>query len=128
MLKLLLQPLTELGEVWLKGRVAKAAAQSQLELERTRAKSAVVAKVTAGELEWNQAMAEASADSWKDEWLTILVSIPLVLAFTGNTELVTRGFAALEAMPDFYQATVGVVFAASFGVQKLTKMFQARAQ
>ena len=81
-------------------------------------------RVADGELEWNQTMAEASNNSWKDEWLTILVSIPLVLAFTGNEDVVTRGFTALESMPDFYKTAVAVVFAASFGVQQLTKMFK----
>ena len=69
-------------------------------------------------------MAKASSNSWKDEWLTILVSIPLILAFTGNEDVVMRGFTALEVMPDFYKTAVGIVFAASFGVQSLTKMFK----
>jgi hypothetical protein len=56
--------------------------------------------------------------------LTILVSIPLILAFTGNEDIVMRGFTALEAMPDFYKTAVGIVFAASFGVQSLTKMMK----
>ena len=69
-------------------------------------------------------MANASANSWKDEYLTILVSIPLILAFVGYEDVVMRGFVALEAMPDFYKTAVGVVFAASFGVKAMTKMFK----
>ena len=83
-------------------------------------------KVAAGELDWNQAMAEASNKSWKDEWLTILVSIPLILAFTGHEEVVMRGFTALEAMPDFYKTAVGVVFAASFGIQSIKNMMNKK--
>ena len=45
-------------------------------------------------------------------------------SFTGHEDIVERGFAALETMPDFYKTAVGVVFAASFGVQKLTQMFK----
>ena len=83
-------------------------------------------KVAAGELEWNQAMAEASSNSWKDEWLTILVSIPLILAFTGHEDIVMKGFAALEQMPDFYKTAVGVVFAASFGIQSIKNMMKRK--
>jgi hypothetical protein len=83
-------------------------------------------KVATGELEWNQAMAEASSTSWKDEWLTILVSIPLVLAFTGHEDIVMKGFTALEAMPDFYKTAVGVVFAASFGIQSIKNMMKRK--
>ena len=81
-------------------------------------------KVAAGEMEWNQAWAEGAQTSWKDEWLTILVSIPLILAFTGYEDVVHRGFQALEGMPDYYKTAVGVVFAASFGIQSVTKMFK----
>ena len=31
------------------------------------------------EADWEKIMAEGSQSSWKDEWLTILFSIPLVL-------------------------------------------------
>jgi hypothetical protein len=106
------------------GKVAASQAKTEAALETTRAKASVMKRVADGELEWNQTMAEASNNSWKDEWLTILVSIPLVLAFTGNEDVVTRGFTALESMPDFYKTAVAVVFAASFGVQQLTKMFK----
>ena len=53
-----------------------------------------------------------------------IVSIPLILAFVGYEDVVMRGFVALEAMPDFYKTAVGVVFAASFGVKAMTKMFK----
>ena len=59
-----------------------------------------------------------------DEWLAILVSIPLILAFTGYEEAVMLGFNALEAMPDYYNTAVGVLFAASFSTQSVTKMFK----
>jgi hypothetical protein len=109
----IINTLGSLAGTWLDGKV-----------ETQKAKVEVAKKVAAGEMEWNQTMASASASSWKDEWLTILVSIPLILAFTGHEDIVKRGFAALDSMPDFYKTAVGVVFAASFGVQQLTKMFK----
>lgn len=93
-------------------------------VETAKAKTAVAKRVAAGEQEWNLEQAKNSSSSWKDEWLTILISIPLILAFTGHEDIVARGFAALDGMPDFYKTAVGVVFAASFGVQKLTQMFK----
>jgi hypothetical protein len=124
MIGMILTPIVELAKVWMGGKVAVRQAKAEAALETTRAKALVMKRVADGELEWNQTMAEASNNSWKDEWLTILVSIPLVLAFTGNEDVVTRGFTALESMPDFYKTAVAVVFAASFGVQQLTKMFK----
>ena len=124
MLQTLISPLTSLITTAVTGHIDKKKAQAEFQVENIRAQTKIRQKVVSGELEWNQAMAEASGNSWKDEWLTCLVSIPLVLAFTGHTEIVERGFTALEAMPSFYQTAVGVVFAASFGVQQLTKMFK----
>ena len=121
---MLLAPIAEVAKTWIGGKVAVSKAKSEAKLETTKAKAEVMKKVATGELDWNQTMAEASNKSFKDEWLTILVSIPLILAFTGHEAVVMRGFAALETMPDFYKTAVGVVFAASFGVQQLTKMFK----
>jgi|TARA_R100000482_G_scaffold105891_1_gene48418 uncharacterized membrane protein YqiK len=124
MLKMLIQPLAGLAGSYLQNKIEKTKAEGVVKIETAKAKAAVARKVAAGELEWNNTMAEASANSWKDEWLTILVSIPLILAFTGYEDVVKRGFDALEAMPDFYKTAVGVVFAASFAVQNMTKMFK----
>ena len=54
-------------------------------------------------------MAQGSQNSWKDEWPTILFSIPLILAFAGDfgdVLIIAQGFAALEVMPTWYQYTL----------------------
>ena len=122
MIQMLLGPIAEVAKTWVGGKVEASRAKSEANLEITKAKAAIARKVAAGELDWNQTMAEASNKSWKDEWLTILVSIPLILAFTGHEDIVMRGFEALEKMPDFYKTAVGVVFAASFGIQSIKNM------
>ena len=62
---------------------------------------------------------------WKDEWLTILFSIPLVLAFVpGCEDIVQIGFAQLQLMPDWYKYALSVIVAASFGVRSATKLFK----
>ena len=124
MLQMLIAPIAEVAKTWIGGKVEASRAKSEANLEITKARAEIAKKVAAGELEWNQAMAEASASSWKDEWLTILVSIPLVLAFTGNEDVVMKGFTALEQTPDFYKTAVGVVFAASFGIQSIKNMMK----
>jgi len=124
MIQMLIAPIAEIAKSWVNGKVEANKAKNEANLEIAKAKTEIAKKVAAGELEWNQAMAEASASSWKDEWLTILVSIPLILAFTGNEDVVMKGFAALEQMPDFYKTAVGVVFAASFGIQSIKNIMK----
>ena len=74
---------------------------------------------------WEKIMAQGSQNSFKDEWLVGLFSIPLILSFCGEwgRTIVAEGFAALETMPDWYQYTLGVIVAASFGVRSATKFF-----
>ena len=102
----LLTPLVGLASTFVKGKVEQSKAKQEAKLIEVKADAEIKRKVANGEMEWNNTMAKASGSSWKDEWLTILVSIPLILAFTGNEDVVMRGFTALEAMPDFYKTAV----------------------
>ncbi|CAH9012361.1 TMhelix containing protein [Vibrio phage 416E50-1] len=80
-------------------------------------------KALTNEANWDSIQAEAGKNSWKDEWLTILVSIPLVMAFIPDMDVyVEAGFEVLDGMPEWYQYTVGLVFAASFGVKGALKV------
>jgi len=38
-------------------------------------------------------------------------------------QIVSEGFTALEAMPQYYQYTLGTIVAASFGTRAATKFF-----
>jgi hypothetical protein len=81
-------------------------------------------KKATGEIDWDITMAEGSKHSWKDEWLTILFSVPLILAFIPGMEgVVQNGFDQLSSMPEWYQYSLGVIVAASFGVRSATKFF-----
>ena len=101
--------------------------------EQTKAKGALnvameqrKTKMATGEIDWDQTMAEASKDSWKDEWLVLLFSVPLILAFCGDwgRAIVESGFQALETAPEWYRYTLGVIVAASFGFRGATKFFK----
>jgi hypothetical protein len=71
-------------------------------------------------------MAQGTQNSWKDEYLVLLFSLPLILCFTGEwgRSAVADGFAALEKMPEWYQYTLGVIVASSFAVRSATKFFR----
>ena len=71
--------------------------------------------------EWEAIQAEAGKYSWKDEFWTIILAIPLVLCFIPSmVPIVNAGFAALQEMPEFYQYWLGVAILTSFGI-KFTK-------
>ena len=125
MIQALLGPLTELAGTFLKGKVEAKAAENKVKLAKAEAEAQIMLSAATSEAEWDRIMANASANSWKDEWLTILFSIPLILAFCGDwgRQIVAEGFTALEAMPSYYQYTLGVIVSASFGVRAATKFF-----
>jgi len=124
MLNLLIGPITELAGTWLNGKVEKTKAETGAKVAKAKAEAVIMEKKATGEIDWDLEMAKGSTTSWKDEWLTILFSIPLILAFVpGMEEVVANGFAQLQQMPEWYQYSLGVIVAASFGVRSATKFF-----
>lgn len=58
------------------------------------------------------------SSGWKDEYVLIVLSIPLVMCFIpGLDGVVSRGFAALALTPNWYQWMIPVVFCACFGIR-----------
>jgi len=125
MLQALIGPVGSLLGTWLEGKVETKKAETVAKVATAKAEATIMEKKATGEIDWNLEMAKGSQNSWKDEWLTILFSVPLVLAFCGDwgRQVVTDGFVALETMPEFYRYTLGVIVAASFGVRSATKFF-----
>ena len=69
---------------------------------------------------WENIQAGNSGSSWKDEWFTLLFSIPCILAFyEPAVPVVMQGFSVLEGMPEWYKAFLGAAVAASFGLRGL---------
>jgi len=125
MLTALIGPVANLASTWLNGKVETKAAETKAKVAKSEAEAQIMLSRATSEADWEKIMASGSQHSWKDEWLTGLFSIPLILAFCGDwgREIVDDGFAALAMMPDWYQYTLGVIVAASFGVRSATKFF-----
>jgi hypothetical protein len=82
-------------------------------------------KQLTGELDWDIEAIRATQNSWKDEWITLLFSIPLILAFCGDwgNQVVQAGFTSLDAMPTWYQYSLGGIVSASIGMRSVSKFF-----
>ncbi len=126
MIGALIGPIAGLASSWLQGKAEKNAAEAQLKLSEAEAKAKILLSEKTSVADWERLMAQGSQTSWKDEWLTILFSVPLILSFCGEwgRQTVSEGFNALMAMPDWYQYTLGVIVAASFGVRSAAKLFR----
>lgn len=127
MINLLIGPISELAGTWLKGHVEKGKAKTEAAVAQKKAEAKVYERKASAEIDWDLEAIKGASNSWKDEWLVILFSVPLILAFIPGMEgVVENGFKQLEAMPQWYQYSLGVIVAASFGVRSATKFFGKR--
>jgi hypothetical protein len=124
MLTALIGPISSLASTWLEGKVEKTKAETGAKVAKAKAEAVIMEKKATGEIDWDLEAIKGSQNSWKDEWLVILFSVPLILAFIpGMEDVVSHGFQQLEQMPEWYQYSLGVIVAASFGVRSATKFF-----
>ena len=120
----LIGPIANIAGSWMDGKVEQTKAKAATNVAKAKAEAVIMEKKATGEIDWDLEMAKGSHSSWKDEWLAILFSIPLILAFIPGMEgIVANGFQQLEQMPQWYQYSLGVIVAASFGVRSATKFF-----
>jgi hypothetical protein len=126
MIAQLLGPVASLAGSWLDAKTTKQAADAKLKLTEAEAKSKILLSKETSVADWERIMAQGTQNSWKDEYLVGLFSIPLILVFTGEKgrQIVAEGFVALESMPEWYQYTLGVIVASSFAVRSATKFFR----
>jgi len=96
--------------------------KNKLDLDRavTESKIKIVQTSKEGDIKWeNTAMDNAG---WRDSFLTVIISIPLVMSFFPSyAHYVTEGFVALSDVPTWYQAAVGTMIGSAFGVRQFTK-------
>ncbi len=111
---------------WLDARRKTAQAQLETTLAIQKAKVESVTRITEGralhEIQWESLMAEGSKDSWKDEWFTIVLSLPFLLSMVGLSSWADRAFEAMTKAPMWYTYAFLVAVGASFGVRIWNKI------
>jgi hypothetical protein len=122
MLKLLIGPIADLAGGFLKNKA-----------EQAKAKHEAKMNVIQNDADWEAKMADASASSWKDEFFSIILSLPLF--FIGYAIVVDdmtiihrveQAFAALNNLPDWYQYLLFIAVSASFGIKGADKIMNMR--
>ena len=78
-------------------------------------------------------MASASKESWKDEFWTIILAIPIFMvgyAIAANDttviDRVEQGFVALSGLPEWYQYLLFIAISSSFGIRGVSKLMELR--
>lgn len=89
-----------------------------LELEEVKHKTKLEMAMRGQEMDNSWELEQIRNSGWKDEFVLILLSIPLILCFHPETVMyVELGFAALDKTPDWYQWLILAVFAAIYGIR-----------
>jgi hypothetical protein len=101
--------------------------------EEKQAKHQAKMSVIQNDADWESKMADASKDSLKDEFWTIVLAIPIFMvgyAIAANDvtiiSRVSDGFKALEELPEWYQYLLFIAISSSFGVRGVGKIMGMR--
>mgnify|MGYP000084668532 FL=1 len=122
MLQMLLGPAVELAKDFVKGKVEEKKAVQQRKIEAIQK-----------DANWEEKMASATDKSWKDEFWSVILSLPiLAVAYSVAMDDVTiidrvnEGFAALDSLPEWYQYLLFIAVSASFGLKSADKIMKMR--
>jgi len=101
--------------------------------EEKQAKHQAKMSVIQNDADWESKMADASKDSLKDEFWTIVLSVPIFMvgyAIAANDvtviDRVSSAFEALEGLPEWYQYLLFIAISSSFGVRGAGKIMNMR--
>ena len=126
MIQALIGPIANLAGSWLQGKADKTAATAKLKLVEAESKAKILLSKETSTADWERIMAEGTQSSIKDEVVTIVVLIPVILCFIpGLEETVKNGFDRLSELPEWYTYLVYVVCLAAVGIRG-TKQFMGK--
>ena len=101
--------------------------------EEKQAKHEAKMSVIQNDADWESKMADASATSWKDEFWTIVLSVPVFMVgyaiALDDTDVIERtklGFEALSGLPEWYQYLLFIAISSSFGIRGVGKLMELR--
>lgn len=107
----------------LKQNLALAKLEGKVEVQK--AKNALAAQKVENAHEWS--MAQIKNSGWKDEYVLVLLSLPLILVFCPWTQLyVIEGFHALDETPEWYRWLIVTIMAAVYGIKPAVNIWRKK--
>ena len=103
--------------------------------EQSKAKHEAKMNVIQNDADWESKMVDASANSWKDEFWTIVLATPVFMvgyAIVANDltviDRVHAAFIALSELPEWYQYLLFICISSSFGIRGASKLMNMRSK
>ncbi len=100
-----------LGQTWLQGRNKRIQAKAEAE-------ATIMVKAAEHKADWENIMAKATDNSWKDEaWTIVFIAIVILNFIPGMDPVMDAGFENLGQTPSWFQYAMYGAIAASFGLK-----------
>ena len=122
MLNLLLGPAVDLAKDFIKGKAEEKKAIQERKINAIQ-----------NDADWEAKMADATANSWKDEFWSIILALPIAaVAYSvaiDDVSIINRvqeGFLVLNSLPEWYQYLLFIAVSASFGLKSADKLMTLR--
>jgi len=101
--------------------------------EISKAKHEAQMQTIQNNADWEAKMADASANSWKDEFWTLVLSVPIFMIgysiIVNDPSIIERtkyAFQALDELPDYYQYLLFICISASFGIKGVDRLLSLK--
>ena len=118
----LLGPVADLGKTYLSNKAAEKQAKHEAKMN-----------IIQNDADWETKMADASNNSLKDEFWTIILAIPIFMvgyAIIADDmtviDRVQQAFATLNDLPEWYQYLLFIAISSSFGIKGASKLMGMR--
>ena len=122
MLNLLIGPAMDLAKDFIKGKADEKKAIQERKISAIQ-----------NDADWETKMADATKDSWKDEFWSIVLALPIIaIAYSvaiddvSIIDRVKQGFEVLNNLPEWYQYLLFIAVSASFGLKSADKIMGMR--
>ncbi len=101
--------------------------------EIAKAKHDAQMQTIQNDADWEAKMADASANSWKDEFWTLVLAVPIFMIgysiIVDDPSIIERtklAFQALDELPDYYQYLLFICISASFGIKGVDRLLNLK--
>ena len=117
MFNLLISPIAELAGTWLKGKVDKSKAESEVKVARAKAEAKVYETEATSQMLNEKNLTDQMGDSLKDEFWVLVFGGILICSFIPATQpYIKEGFIFLdEHTPEWFSNMLYIVIGSSFG-------------
>jgi len=122
MLNMLIGPAVDLAKDFIKGKAEEKKAIQQRKINAIQ-----------NDADWENKMADATSNSWKDEFWSIILALPILAVaysvITDNPAVIdslNAAFDTLNSLPEWYQYLLFIAVSASFGLKSADKIMGMR--